>query len=269
MTPGPPTGALQVGAAPAAALRGGPRYWLRSFVLLLRWEIYSLRLLLPIVMAVQLLSGVGAVIAISIWYEEVPTVAALYATTGAAAITLVVVGLVVGPQLVAEQKVEQVYDFVWSLPAPRSAAAAAWFTLNLLIGIPAAACSVLAGALVYDIDLSVSPWVVLAVPVAVYTATMAGYALAHALGSPVLVTLATQVFIFVLFGFSPMLFPPGNLPRWLESANEWLPFGNIAKVVRGSLTDGLVDGVPRAYLVLSFWALASTGVVASVIGRRR
>ena len=242
---------------------------MRSYALLLRWELTGLRLLLPVVVAVQILSGVGVVFAIGLWYDEVPTIAALYASTGGAAVTLVVVGLVIGPQLVSDQKAEQVYDFVWSLPAPRSAAAAAWFTLNLVIGVPAAACTVLAGYAVYGFDLSVTPSVVVGVVVSVYTATMAGYALAHALGNPVLVNLVTQVFIFVLFGFSPMLFPPGNLPDWLASANEWLPFASIATVVRGGLTQGLASGVAHAYWVLAGWAVVSTAVVASVIGRRR
>ena len=236
---------------------------------MVRWEVSGIRLLLPMVMAVQALSGVGVVFAIDLWFDDVPPVVALYATTGGAAVTLVVVGLVVGPQLVAQQKAEQVYEFVWSLPVPRSAAAASWFTLNLVIGVPAAACTVAIGSVVHDFDLHVTPSIVVAVLAAVYTATMIGYALAHALGNPVFVAIVTQVFIFVLFGFSPTIFPAENLPRWLESVNEWLPFGQVATVVRGALTEGIVDGVARSYAVLAAWAAASTVVTGAVIGRRK
>ncbi len=250
-------------------LRAGSSYWLRSYALLLRWELTGLRLMLPVVIAVQALSGVGVVFAIGIWFEDVPAVAALYACTGGAALALVIVSLVIGPQLVAQQKAELVYDFVWSLPAPRSAAVAAWFSLNLLIGVPAAAVTVLVGSAVHDFELALSPSILVAVVVTVYTATMVGYALAHALGSPVLVSLVTQLFIFVLFGFSPVLFPAANLPRWLISVNEWLPFQHMAAVVRGGLSAGLTDGVARSYAVLAGWAVLSTGVVAAVLGRRR
>ncbi len=252
----------------AARPRSGVAYWFRGYVLLLRWELTGLRLLLPVVMAFQALTGVGVVFGIGLWFDDVPEVAALYACTGGAALCLVVVGLIIGPQLVAEQKAEQVYDFVWSLPAPRSSAAAAWFTLNLVIGVPAATVTVLTGSAVYGFDLAVSPSIMVAILATVYTATLTGYALAHALASPVVVSLITQLFIFVLFGFSPVLFPAGNLPQWLASVNEWLPFESMAAVVRGGLTHGLVDGVGHAYAVLAGWAVVSTGIVALVLGRR-
>lgn len=219
-------------------------------------------------MAIQALSGVGVVFAIGIWYEDVPPVAALYACTGGAALSLVIVGLVFGPQMVAQQKADQVYDFVWSLPAPRSAAAAAWFSLNLAIGVPAAAVTVIVGSAVHDFEIALSAAIVIAVLATVYVATMIGYALAHALGSPVMVMLVTQLFIFVLFGFSPVLYPAENLPAWLASVNEWLPFQNMATVVRDALSDGLAQGVMRSYATLGAWAAVSTAIVAAVLGRR-
>lgn len=254
--------------AEARALRSGLPYWWRSYLLLVRWELTSLRLLLAVMIAIQTLSGVGVVFAISLWFDAVPPVVAIYATTGGSAVTLAVVGLVLGPQLVAQQKAEQTYDFLWSLPAPRSASAAAWLTINLAVSLPAMVATLIIGSAVHDFDLDVSSAIVPAVLLAVYTATMTGYALAHALSSPVLVSLITQVLIFVLFGFSPMLFPPENLPGWLEAANEWLPFGNVAVVVRAGLTHGLVGGVGHAYAVLLAWAAASTAVAAAVLGRR-
>ena len=115
--------------------RTGAANWLRSFRAMLRWEITGFRLLLPLMVAVQFLFGAGFVLGIGLFLTEMPPRSALFLTTGAGVITLIVVGLVLGPQLIANQRQQGVYDFLWSLPVPRSTAAAAWVVLSMMIAV--------------------------------------------------------------------------------------------------------------------------------------
>jgi len=120
----------------------------------------------------------------------------------------------------------------------------------------------------YDLSLQVSPIIVPAVLLTIGTATLIGYAFAHAIPKPMITQMITQLLIFTILGFSPINFPPENLPDWLVAVNEWLPFQHMAAVVRAALTEGLVDNVGGSYLILGIYAAISVMVSAWVIGRR-
>ncbi|MFH1329127.1 MAG: ABC transporter permease [Actinomycetota bacterium] len=255
-------------APPGTTLRSGPRYWWDSYRMMLRWEMTSLRMVLVIAVIVQILTGAGFVLALGLFFGQVPPRAALFVSTGVLVVTLVTIGLVLGPQLVAMQKAEKTYDFLWSLPVPRTTAALAWVTTNLVLGLPGMAVALGVALLRYDLDLHVSWAIVPAVLLTLFTGTMVGYALAHALGNPMLIAAITQMLIFVIIGFSPINFPADQLPGWLAAAHRWLPLAPMADTVRAGLTRGVVEDVARSYLVLGAWAAASIGISAAVLGRR-
>jgi ABC-2 type transport system permease protein len=178
------------------------------------------------------------------------------------------VGIVMGPQLVSNHKVAGTYDFLWSLPVPRTTQAAAWLTVNTIIAIPGMVAALFIADWRYDLTLQVSPAIVPAVLLTIGTATLIGYAFAHAIPKPMITNMITQLLIFVILGFSPINFPPENLPGWLAAVNEWLPFQHMAAVIRAALTEGLVDNVGRSYVVLVVYTAISALVAAWVIGRR-
>ncbi len=249
-------------------LRSGFPYWWHSYLMMTRWELTSLRLLIPITMMVQALTGAGFVLGVGLFFGQIPPRAALFVSTGVVVITVVTVGLVLGPQLVAQQKAEQTYDFLWSLPVPRATAALAWLTTNFLIAVPGVAAALVAALLRYDLPLAVSPAIIPAVLLTLYVGTMIGYALAHALSNPLLVIMLTQVMIFFILGFSPINFPADQLPGWLAAFNQALPMLHMAAVTRAALTQGVVSGVALSYWVLAAWGLAATAVAAWAVGRR-
>ena len=92
-------------------------------------------------------------------------------------VTLITVGLVLGPQLVGNQKTADTYDFLWSLPVPRTTQAAAWTTVNAVIALPGMLAALLIADWRYDIPLHVSPSIVPAVLLTIVTATMVGLCL--------------------------------------------------------------------------------------------
>ena len=256
-------------AQPAAALvRRGTTHWLRSYLVMTRWELGSLRLLLPLIVALQIVIGGGFALGIGLFFDQMPVRNAVFLATGVAVVTLITVGMVLGPQLVGNHKVAGTYDFLWSLPVPRTTQAAAWLTVNSIIAIPGMVAALVIADLRYDLPLQVSPLIFPAVLLTIGTATLIGYAFAHAIRKPMVTQMITQLLIFTILGFSPINFPPENLPDWLVSVNQWLPFQHMAAVIRSALTEGLVDSVASSYLILAVYAGLSVVVAAWVIGRR-
>ncbi|HEV2256414.1 MAG TPA: ABC transporter permease [Streptosporangiaceae bacterium] len=239
---------------PAATLRTGVTYWAGSYQALARWHLASLRMWLMLLTVVQIMTGAGFVLGIALFFEHIPASAALFVSTGVPVINLVVVGLVLGPQLVAQQKLQQSYDFVRALPAPQTAAAAAWYTVCLLAGLPAVAVSLLIAEARYGISFTVSLAIVPATLLTAFTGTMLGCGLGHAVPNPMVTNLVTELMIFAVFGFAPILYPPWQLPGWLATLNWWFPFGHMAVIVRAGLTSGMVTGIASSYLVVAAWS---------------
>ncbi len=263
-----PAAVAQAEARPMLEVRRGASYWLHGYRVMLRWELTSLRMWLPLVTVVQILAGAGFVLGIGLFFRHIPDSVALFVSTGVPVINIILVGLVLGPQLVADQKVTQGYEFLRALPVPWSVAALAWYTVTLLSAVPAMVISLWIAHLRYAISFHVSPAVVPATLLTAFTGTMMGYALGHAVANPMTTRLVTQVLVFVVFGFAPILFPVQQLPGWLAALNWWLPFRHMAVIIRGSLTTGFVSGTGTSYLIVSVWGLACTGLSAWALGRR-
>jgi ABC-2 type transport system permease protein len=255
-------------SAPSGS-RSGPGYWCGSYLHMVHWQLATLRRHLPALAITQLLAGVGLVLGLGLFFSgPVPAQSVLYISTGVPVINLYMLGLVMLPQMVGYQRLAQTYDFVQSLPIPRSVDFAAWYTVTILTGAPAMVATLVAARLRYGVDLAVSPMVVVATALVCLASTAIGYAMGHAIAVPMLAMLLTQIFNFFVIGFAPVAIPPEQLPRWLTSANQWLPFESMGVVMRSSLVDSPVIDVGRAYLVLGVWTCGCLGVAAWAVGRR-
>jgi ABC-2 type transport system permease protein len=264
-----PATALTV-ALPPAQLRGGVASWAREYAAMTRWHLASLRLWLGALIAIQIMVGGGIVVAIGLFVQHLPPDATLILSTGVPVLNLIMVGLLLGPQVVADQKIQQSYDFMRTLPVPQTAAAAAWYTVCLIGGLPGAGLALAIAEARYGIPLAISPMIGPAVLLVAFTGTMLGYALGHASPSPVATRLLTQLLLFAIFGFTPVVFPSRQFPRWLDTLNWWLPFGHMADIVRADLTTGVVTtGIASSYVIVAVWGLASTLLAGWVLGRRR
>lgn len=256
-------------ATPLPSERSGFDYWAHGYLRMFVWDLTNLRLIMPLLASVLLLQGAGFVLGIGLFFHNIPTSAALYVTTGVPVMSLLTLGLIVEPQLVAAQRLEGSYEFLRSMPVPRTMMLFAWYTVSLLPGLPAVVLALVAGTLRYHLHLDVTLMVVPAVLATSFTGTLIGYAVAHGVRAPMATQLISISLIFVIFGFSPINFPAAQLPSWLASANQWFPFEAMANVVRSSLTSGVATGVGRSYVVLACWAAASAVVTALAVGHRR
>lgn len=251
------------------AKRVGPGNWLRTYVAMLRWEVVSSRLFLPLLMVVQILIGAGFVIGFGLLIPDVDTATALYVSTGGVVQSLILIGLIVTPQIVAQRKMEGSYDYLWSLPVPRGAASLASTTLAALVAIPGVVATLLAAVWRYDVAFAIHPEVVPAILLTVACGSFIGMAVAHGIENPQVTMLFTQLGIFFVLGFSPVFFPIDRLPDWLAGVHEYLPIYPMALAIRSSLTDGLVEMSARYWIVLSGWTIGAVVVTAIVLVRRK
>lgn len=252
----------------ALVIRHGLGFWLRSFALMVSWEIRSLRLVLPLAIVVQVLIGAGLAVGLGLLMGDIPTEPALYLATGVTVVSMITLGFVLAPQLIAQQKMSGVYDYLWSLPVPRSTSVAASLLVNALIAVPGMVLALLVAAWRFHLHLAVNPLVVPATVLTLVMAASVGFALAHAIPNPLVTNLVTQVLVFFILLFSPIYYPPDRLPGWLAAIHRVLPFQHAANVVRAGLTEGLATHVGESFVVLGAWALASWLVTAWVVGRR-
>ncbi|MGA3184409.1 MAG: ABC transporter permease [Candidatus Dormibacteria bacterium] len=253
---------------PPGGVERGIGRWGRDYVSMVRWHLASLRMWLMTILVVQVLSGVGFVLGISLFFRHIPESVALFVVTGVPVINLLDVGLLLGPQLVANQRTAGSYEYMQTLPISRSVSAAAWYTVCLLCGLPAMVVSLVVGQLVYDLPLHISLMIVPAVLLTSFAGTMLGYALAHAITKPMVTLLITQMLIFIIFGFAPILFPLQRMPAWLADVNWWFPFRHMAVVMRAALTSSGGPPVPTAYAVIGVWTVVCAALAGWTLGRR-
>lgn len=241
-------------------------WWMRSYGLMVRWTALRLRTALPLFGVVQIALGVGTVIGFGYLMPAVDRRSALFLSTGGATIGLIMLGMVIAPQVVAQNRAVGGDAFDLTLPVPRMATLAADLTVWGAVGLPGIGVSLLVATTRYDLDLHAGPLVVPAFLLVMVTATAVGYGFAHALPPP-LVGLVCQVLAFVAMMFAPVSFPADRLPGWLQAVHEVLPLQYMATAVRASLAgEGGVDVVP--FVVLAGWATAGLALAYLAMIRR-
>ena len=146
---------------------------------------------------IQTLKGAGMALLYGFFYPHVTATRALYITTGAPTLALIPLGFVMLPGTVAEQKLEGTFDYIWSLPSPRSAQAASTFALFTLLALPGSVFALLVAAWRYDVHLSFSLLLAPAVVLCALMAITVGYGMALAISNPMVTNVVTNALMFV------------------------------------------------------------------------
>jgi ABC-2 type transport system permease protein len=230
--------------------------WFQSYRLLLKWQGLKFKTILPFVIVGQFFTGIGTVIGLGYLMPGIDSQTAMFLVTGGPTLSLITLGLVMVPQMVAQAKTGGMLDYMRSFPVPRMAYLAADLTIWLLSTLPGVVLALVVGSLRYDFDLQFSPLILPAFTLIVLMATSVGYAIAVLSPKAELVGVLTNLIIFSLFLFSPINFPVERLPNWLETIHRFLPVKYAADAVRGALVPGHSDGMALALAVLGVWCLA-------------
>lgn len=252
-------------AAPAAR---GPHAWLRSLTVMLRFDWARTRQWAPFMVFIQLVMGAGMAVMYGFFYPEVSPETALYITTGVPTLALIPLGFVLVPSSVGQQKLEGSFDFIWSLPTPRSAQITSTFLLYTALALPGTVLALLVATWRYGVSLSPSLLLVPAILLSAVMAVSVGFGMSLAIPDPMITNLITNALIFVVLLFSPIAYPASNLPGWLLRVHEVLPFYPMSVVIRAGLTDGLATDVGRSFLVLAAWTVVGAVLTAWVVERR-
>ena len=241
---------------------------LRSYLLMVKWQALSNRPMLPLFAAVEIMIAVGFIVGLGFLFPELDRVTAKIITAGAPTLILLMVGLVLVPQMVAMARTEGTFDYIWSLPVPRMVYVAADATIWVLLALPGVVLALVVGSFYHDFGLNVSPLVVPALLLVAVTGIFIGYAIAHGAPKPQMAHLITQVLVFAMMLFSPVLYPPEQLPGWLAMLHRGLPLQYMADLSRGTLTDLDVD-LGLSFAVVGAWCVVGFVITYAVVRRRR
>jgi ABC-2 type transport system permease protein len=240
---------------------------LRSYRLLVAWQTRRLKGFLPLAIVVQALFALGILAGYPMLFPQMDRLTILFLATGAPTITLITMGVVAVPQLVAQAKTEGTLDYMRALPVPRLVYLFADLTVWLAVVLPGVAFAIVVGAVRFDLDLAVTPLVVPAMLLVALTATSMGYAIASLLPQ-MIANLITQILVVFVLMFSPLNFPADRLPGWLAAVHQVLPFQAMGEVVRGTLASGTFPLGGAAFALLGAWCLASFVVTYRILSRR-
>ncbi|QIM15424.1 ABC transporter permease [Leucobacter insecticola] len=235
--------------------------------LMLRWQLRRSLESIPLLIVVQAFLAVTTVLGYKLLIGDVSPEMGLYLATGAPTVTLIMVGLVMTPQQVVQAKTEGTFDWMRTLPVPRMVFLIADMVMWTLIALPGMVLGVFIGAWRFDVELTVSPWVVPAALLVSLTAAAVGYAIA-VLVKPAVAHLISQALVFVVLLFAPVSYPADRMPEWLQRAHEWLPIAPMAELLRATLDTSAFSMSGRSLVVLLVWAAAALVAVGVALKRR-
>lgn len=239
-----------------------------QFIHLTRIHLQMNRVDLAMIVIIQAAFSLGFVLGFGYLIPNIDKHTATFITVGTATQNLVIVGCVMLPQMLAQGKREGRLDYFLALPISREAYLLANVAVAAIYSIPGAAFAVALGAWRYDLGLEPSAIVLLVIPLAVFSLAGVGIAMAVFMRSPEAVNAVTQLVIFYVIFFAPVMIPREQLPDVLQVTARFLPPSYAADAMRATLTD-----LPGTNLGLSLAALSGFAVVsvagASLAIRRR
>jgi ABC-2 type transport system permease protein len=216
---------------------------------------------------VQALLSFGIVAGYPLLFPELDQTTILFLATGAPAIALITMGLVLVPQVVAGAKTEGSLDYVRTLPVPRMTFLMADLTVWSGIVLPGVVFGVVVAAIRFGLDLTISPLIVPAFVLVALTASCVGYAIAAVL-PPTLTSLLTQALVVFVLMFSPLVFPAERLPTWLQAVHDVLPIEAMGDVIRGTLASTTFAIPTGSFLLLGAWCVGAFGIAFVTLNRR-
>ena len=216
---------------------------------------------------IQLVITFGFVVGFGYFIHNVSERQALFLTTGTATNTLVTVALVGLPQVLSQSKAQGRLDYLLSLPINRELYLAAQVTYVMITALPGVLFALVFGAWHYDLSLSVDPMVVAVMPLSMLSLAGVGVAIGILSPHPNVTNAFSNLAIFYVLLFAPILIPKEQLPALLRHIATVLPTTYAADAMRGALTD-----LPGTHLGRSMAAMAGFTVVslaASAVSVRR
>lgn len=243
--------------------------WLRQYRDLSLMQVRQFRGEIAFVMMVQIVLSLGLVLGIGYIMPGIDETTATYLTTGTATQTFVTAGLVMLPQFLSEAKEDGRLDYMMTLPISREAYLLSQVTVVALLALPGVVFAVALGAWNYGITLSINPAIALVIVLSVFS--LAGVGVAMAILSPYrqVTNALTQLIIFYVLFFAPVLVPKSQLPWLLRKTAVVMPPTYAADGTRATLTKLPGTDLAQDLLVMTGFAVLSFALSAMMIRRRQ
>lgn len=210
----------------------------------------------------------GLVVGMGYLIPNVSESTALFLVTGTATQAFVTTGLVMLPQMLAQSKEDGRLEYFLTLPISREAYLLSLVTVVGIMSLPAVAFSLVFGAWHYDLSLALAPEFVVVMVLAVLSLAGVGVAMAVYMPHMQITNALTQLIIFYVLFFSPVLLPQSQLPELLQHTSKLAPPTYAADGVRATLTDLSGTHLGRDLVLMSGFATASIALSAFAIRRR-
>jgi len=135
----------------------------------------------------------------------------------------------------------------------------------MVLALPSAAATLAAAALLLDVPLHFSPWVIVVVPLMGVSLCGLGALIGIVVETPQEVGYLSSLTTFVLVGFGPVILPPDRLPALLRTLSYLSPATYAASALRQTV----LGGWGRSPLGVDLLALAAFGAVSLwMVGHR-
>lgn len=216
---------------------------------------------------IQIMISLGIVIGFTYLLPTNDAMSLLYLATGAPTLILIITGLVILPQQIANAKSDGYIEFIRTWPVNRAVILGADTLLWLIITIPGIVLASVSAHLMFQPGYDLSWTVIPALLLIGLTAIGIGYGFSYALppqGSMAL----SQVLIFGALMFSPINYPMERLPTWLQYLHEILPLYAMSEVMRASLASSTFSASLNHYIILIIWCIIGFGGAALILNRK-
>ncbi len=239
------------------------QYWLLANV-----QVRSMRTEFWFIMVIQISFAVGLVLGLGYLIPNISKQTATYLTIGAATQQFVTIGLVMLPQFLTESKTVGRLEYFLTMPISREAYLLAQLSVVATLALPGVVLTLVLGCLRYGIGLSPDPVVIVVAILSMLSLAGVGVALGILCPHPEVTNSITNLMIFYVLFFAPVLVPSSQLPWVLQKTALVMPPTYAADAMRATLTNLPDTHLGTSLLVMAGFAVASTALSAVMIRRQ-
>lgn len=239
--------------------------WLNDFRYLTLAQIYNQLSFLPFLVFISTLLPLAMVFGLGLIGGGAGRQGLAQIVVGSAVVSIVSLAIsVLAPDLAYERR-HGAFIYYASLPVSKSAFLLAIVTVRLINTLPGVLITLLAGNALYDLSLTLSPWLLLIVPLTIVSLVGVGGAIGLSINNPTAVGLVGNVaLIFVMFA-APVMIPAEALPAPLQVIGKLLPPTYAANAFRAAVLGQGLESFGADLLALLGFAVVSMAVVTRTL----
>ncbi|MGE3073068.1 MAG: ABC transporter permease [Dehalococcoidia bacterium] len=240
----------------------------RQYIDLTSMQLRSMRDDSLMIAVIHIALSLGLVVGMGYLIPDISDSTALFLITGTATQAFVTTGLVMLPQMISQSKNDGRLEYFLTMPISREAYLLSLITVVAITSFPGAFFALAFGAWHYDIGLTFGPEFIAVMFLTVMSLAGVGVAMAVFASNPQVTNALTQLIIFYVLFFSPVIFPASQLPDALQQIARLAPPTYAADGVRATLTDLPNTNLAQDLSVMAGFAAASVALSAFAIRRR-